>query len=79
MEGDGEGDGGRSWPCRRGAGWYPVKRGASSYHLLVLEERGFATSRYEISEQGKTKGKAIRLYTATDKVADVKATLKKGL
>jgi F420-dependent methylenetetrahydromethanopterin dehydrogenase len=37
------------------------------------------TSKYEISEEPRAKGKAIRVYTMTDKVADVKAKLKKGL
>ena len=37
------------------------------------------TSRYEISEEPRAKGKAIRLYTVTAKVADVKAKLRKGL
>jgi hypothetical protein len=42
-------------------------------------ERGFVTSKYEISEGPRSKGKALRVYTATDKVAEVKAKLKKGL
>jgi repressor of nif and glnA expression len=50
-----------------------------AYHLSTLEERGFVTSKYVISELDKSKGKALRVYTATDKVADVKAKLKKGL
>ncbi|MGC9444588.1 MAG: ArsR family transcriptional regulator, partial [Candidatus Methanospirareceae archaeon] len=36
-----------------------------SYHLLTLEEYGFVDSRYEISEQPKSKGKAIRKYWVT--------------
>jgi hypothetical protein len=36
-------------------------------------------SKYEISEGPRAKGKALRVYTATDKVAEVKAKLKKGL
>jgi hypothetical protein len=32
-----------------------------------------------LSEVEKTKGKALRVYTVTDKVADVRAKLKKGL
>jgi hypothetical protein len=36
-------------------------------------------SRYELSEQPNSKGKALRVYTVTDKVADVKAKLKKAL
>ncbi len=49
------------------------------YHLLALKERGFVRSKYEISELPKSKGKALRVYTITDKVADVRAKLKKGL
>jgi hemolysin activation/secretion protein len=44
----------------------------------VLIERGFVTSRYLVSEDQNTKGKALRLYTVTDKVTDVTAKLKKG-
>ena len=50
-----------------------------SYHLGTLEDKGFVTSKYEISEEPRAKGKAIRLYTVTDKVAEVRARLKKGL
>lgn len=50
-----------------------------SYHLLKLEEHGFVTSEYELGFVIKQKGKAFRVYTVTDKVADVKAELKKGL
>jgi hypothetical protein len=50
-----------------------------AYHLAALEERGFVTSKYKISELNKSKGKALRVYTVTDKVADVKTKLKKGL
>lgn len=48
-----------------------------SYHLLTLEEYGFVASRYEISEQPKSKGKAIRKYWVTDKVNTVISELKK--
>jgi len=48
-----------------------------AYHLLTLEERGFVTSKYEISEQANSKRKAIRICTVTDKATDVKAKLKK--
>ncbi len=48
-----------------------------SYHLLTLEEFGFVNSRYEISEQPKSKGKAIRKYWVTDKVDQVISELKK--
>jgi len=56
-----------------------LERRLVAYHLMTLEERGFVTSRYEISEGPKAKGKALRVYTTTDKVAEVKAKLKKGL
>ena len=48
-----------------------------TYHLIKLEERGFVTSKYEISEQANSKRKAIRICTVTDKATDVKAKLKK--
>ncbi|HDS45985.1 MAG TPA: ArsR family transcriptional regulator [Methanomicrobia archaeon] len=48
-----------------------------SYHLLTLEEYGFVDSRYEISEQPKSKNKAIRKYWVTDKVNTVISELKK--
>jgi hypothetical protein len=43
------------------------------------KERGFVTSKYEIWERPKTKGKALRVSTVTDKVTDVLAKLQKGL
>jgi predicted transcriptional regulator len=48
-----------------------------SYHLLTLEEYGFVDSKYEISDQPKSKGKAIRKYWVTDKVKEVISELKK--
>lgn len=48
-----------------------------AYHLLALEDCGFVTSKYVISELDKSKGKALRVFTVTDKVAEVKAALKK--
>ncbi len=50
-----------------------------SYHLLTLEEYGFLNSNYEISEQPKSKGKAIREYHVTEKVEEVISELKKRL
>lgn len=44
-----------------------------------MDKRGFVTNRYEISELQKSKGKALRVYTVTDKVADGNAELKKAL
>jgi DNA-binding transcriptional ArsR family regulator len=50
-----------------------------SYHLIALEECGFLKSKYEISENPKSKGKAIRKYWVTEKVEDVIAKIKKNL
>ena len=47
-----------------------------SYHLLTLEEHGFLNSKYEISEDAKSKGKAIRKYHVTGKVEEVISKLK---
>ena len=56
-----------------------VERRLVTYHLEMLEESGFLTSKYEISEEKKSKGKALRIYTVTDKVAKVISELKKEL
>jgi DNA-binding PadR family transcriptional regulator len=48
-----------------------------SYHLLTLEEYGFVSSKYEISEHPKSKGKALKIYQVTDKVAGVISEFKK--
>lgn len=50
-----------------------------SYHLLTLEEHGFLSSSYEISEQQKSKGKAIRRYSVTGKVKEVLLELKRRI
>jgi len=50
-----------------------------SYHLLTLEQYGFVSSKYEISEYPKSRGKAIRKYWVNGKVEDVIAELKKKL
>ena len=50
-----------------------------SYHLLALEECGFVNSKYEISENPQSKGKAIRKYWVTEKVNEVVAEIKKKL
>jgi DNA-binding transcriptional ArsR family regulator len=56
----------------------PEERRLVAYHLAALEDRGFVPSRYEISERPRSRGKALRVYTVTDKVSEVKAKLKKG-
>ncbi|MHC1610857.1 MAG: ArsR/SmtB family transcription factor [Candidatus Methanospirareceae archaeon] len=50
-----------------------------SYHLLALEESGFVSSKYEISESPKSKGKAIRKYWVTEKVKGVIEEIKEKL
>ena len=50
-----------------------------SYHLDTLEQYGFVQSKYEISEQPKSKGKAIRKYWVTDKVAELISEIKRNL
>lgn len=48
-----------------------------AYPLTTLEEHGFLTSKYEISEAG---GGSQRVrHAVTDRVAEVKAKLKTGL
>lgn len=42
-----------------------------SYHLLILVEHGFLRSNFEISEQTRSRGKAIRTYRVTEKVEEV--------
>lgn len=42
-----------------------------SYHLLILVEHGFLRSNFEISEQTRSRGKAIRIYRVTEKVEEV--------
>jgi|GEM_PF-1230107 len=47
-----------------------------SYHLHTLEEYGFVSSKYEIPEHPKSRGKAIRNYWVNRKVEDVISELK---
>lgn len=48
-----------------------------SYHLNILEKYGFLNNKYEMSEQQKSKGKAIRRYNVTEKLEDVISEFKK--
>jgi len=56
-----------------------MERRLVTYHLEMLEESGFLTSKYEISEEKKSKGRAIRKCWVTNKVANVKDELKNEL
>ena len=56
-----------------------MERQLVAYHLFTLEDCGFVKSRYALLQADKAKGKALRVYTATDKVADVRAKLKDEL
>jgi predicted transcriptional regulator len=48
-----------------------------SYHLDMLEDYGFVKSRHEISEQPKSKGKALRIYWTTEKVRELLGEIRK--
>ena len=48
-----------------------------SYHLDTLEEYGFVSSNYEISDHPKSRGKALRIYATTGKVKGVISELKR--
>jgi DNA-binding transcriptional ArsR family regulator len=50
-----------------------------AYHLMALQERGFVKSNYEYLVLLNQRVTALRVYTVTDKVAEVKAELKKEL
>jgi predicted transcriptional regulator len=56
-----------------------MERRLVAYHLGVLEESGFLTSKYEMSEEKKSKGRAIRKCWVTNKVDQVMSEIKKGL
>ncbi len=47
-----------------------------SYHLETLEKYGFVKSKYELSEEKKSKGKALKIYWITGKVQEVMSGLK---
>jgi len=57
------------------------KRMLVAYHLDTLQERGFVKSNYGILVllEPEQRGWALRVYTVTDKVAEVKAELKRAL
>jgi len=55
------------------------KRGLVAYHLLVLQEHGFVKSNYGIFLLLNQRVTALRVYTVTDKIADVKEELKKAV
>jgi len=50
-----------------------------SYHLRILEEYGFLSGRYEISKQPKSRGKAVKIFSVTGKVEQVKRVMKEKL
>ena len=56
-----------------------MERRLVAHHLFTLDDCGFVKSRYAILQQDKAKVKVLRVYTVTDKVAEVKAKLKKEL
>jgi DNA-binding transcriptional ArsR family regulator len=56
-----------------------MERRRVAYHLFTLEDCGYVKSRNAILQPDMAKGKVLKVYTVTDKVADVRAKLKKGL
>ncbi|MBE0516053.1 MAG: winged helix-turn-helix transcriptional regulator [Methanophagales archaeon] len=50
-----------------------------SYHLRTLEEYGFVSSKYEISDHPKSRGKAIKRYWVNGKVEEVTSELRERL
>lgn len=54
-----------------------IERRLVSFHLATLEEYGFLTSKYEISDQPRSKGRSLRIYQVTDKVAKMHSEMKK--
>ena len=50
-----------------------------THHLEILEAYGFVTSKRALSEDPQPVGKGLKIYQATDKVAEVKKKLKKIL
>ncbi|MBE0516820.1 MAG: winged helix-turn-helix transcriptional regulator [Methanophagales archaeon] len=39
-----------------------------TYHLRLLEECGFLSSKYKISPEKKSKGKSLKIYKTTERV-----------
>lgn len=56
-----------------------AERRLVAYHLLILERYGFVNSKYEISQQAWSKGKALKRYWITDKVQRIENELKENL
>jgi ArsR family transcriptional regulator len=50
-----------------------------SYHLRTLEEYGFVSSKYEISDHPKSRGKALKKYWVNGKVEGVISELREKL
>lgn len=56
-----------------------IERRFLTYHLNVLERCGFVSSKYVISDQRKSKGKALRVFEVTTKALKLIEGIKKGL
>ena len=50
-----------------------------SYHLGTLEEYGFVSSKYEISDHPKSRGKALKRYWVNGKIEEVISELREKL
>ena len=51
-------------------------RRLATYHLDILEEAGFLTAQYRVSQEGRGKGRAQKVYSVSPKVAATLAALK---
>ena len=54
-----------------------MERRLVAHHLFTLEDCGYVKSRYAILQPDESKGMLLRVYTVTDKVAEVRAKLRK--
>jgi len=55
------------------------ERRVVAQHLEILEAYGFVTSKRALSEEPESLGRCLKIYQATDKVAEVNKKLKKML
>lgn len=49
------------------------------YHLRILEDYGFVSSKYVISEEERSKGKAQKIFSVTNKVDQTIISMKREL
>ena len=54
-----------------------VDRRLTAYHLGILEEHGFLSSVHKISDEQRSRGKALRVYTVTGKAEEVLSEIRR--